>query len=88
MEIKKTNSYINIPYSVNEDRYIAIENNNLNRWLVGQRSCWYIFRKKTESGHVCFYSRSKLIDELLDIYENMSVEERCTFVYKASKKAE
>lgn len=86
--IIKTDKIVNIPYTVYGDRYIAIESNNLNRWLVGQRSCWYVFRKRIETGHVCYYIKSKLIEELLTIYENMSVEERCTFVHKSTKKAE
>jgi hypothetical protein len=77
-----------IPEDLNLDKYLAIDNNNLIRWLTGQRSLFYVFRKKVGDKYVCYYSKCKLLYELLEIYKTLSPDERNTFVHKNATKAE
>ena len=77
-----------IPEDLNLDKYLAIDNNNLIRWLTGQRSLFYVFRKKVGDKYVCYYSKCKLLYELLEIYKTLRPEERNTFVRKNTTKAE
>lgn len=70
--------------------YKVIKSNSLNRWLVGERSYWYISRYKDEDGRMCCnYISSPLLEELCCIYrEGRKQGLYNTFVKKDKQKAE
>ena len=68
--------------------YISIKSANLNRWLVGYRNYFYVYRSRVGNDYICYYKQSKLLDELLEIYNGLSKEERTTYVNKTTQKAE
>ncbi len=78
-----------------EDRekkpYKIISNNNLVRWLVGERSYFYVSRyKNTETGKMnTAFVPSKLLDELLEIYYDGRANGLYNnYIAKTSQKAE
>lgn len=72
---------------MSDNGFISIENQNLNRWLVS-RNYFYVYRNRVGNEYICNYRDSKLLNELLEIYRNMSREERNTYVEKSTQKAE
>lgn len=72
---------------MNDNDYYQSANQNLNRWLVS-RNYWYVYRNCVVDLYYCYYKRSKLLNELLYIYSNMSKDERNSYIEKNTQKAE
>lgn len=86
-EYKDETQFVSVPsvWGYDEDTYKLVDNNNLTRWLVGQRSYFYTFRKKMNGKYYSFFKKSPLLSELLTIYE---IEKPSTYVQKNTQKAE
>lgn len=74
--------------NIEDKEFVNIKNQNLNRWLVGYRNYFYVYRYREGNEYICAYRNSKLLNELLEIYNSLSKEERTTYVNKTTQKAE
>lgn len=74
---------------MNETKYIEVSNSSLTRFMVS-RNYYYTMRyKDNDTGrYTCRFVVSPLFEELLEIYNNMSKEERNSYISKHSQKAE
>lgn len=72
-----------------KSKFLLIISNNLNRFLVS-RNYWYIRRIKLRNGkYACLHANSKLLQELLVIYEKGKAQGLYdSYVEKHSTKAE
>lgn len=89
----KDKAIIGVDYSsgtdfMSDEYYICIRSNSCVRWLVGKRACYYVFRSKVGDKYNTYFKKSKLLDELLEIYWNLPEEERNSYVDKTTTKAE
>lgn len=74
---------------MNETKYKDITNNNLVRFLIS-KNYYYInrYKDKDTGRYSCRFVVSPLFEELLEIYNSMSKEDRNTFTAKDKQKAE
>jgi len=86
-EYKDEPQFVNAPsaWGYDEDTYMPISGQNLTRWLVGERSYFYTFRKRVNGSFYSYFKRSPLLSELLEIYKNQKPN---TYKDKYTQKAE
>lgn len=74
---------------MNETKCVDITNNNLVRFLIS-KNYFYInrYKNKDTGRYSCRFVVSPLFEELLNIYNNLSKEERNSYSAKYTQKAE